>query len=560
MSDAKAEVRARCLVIEQVLRDNWIGPHRSRMCSTNDFRHWEPSEVEALFKLLPDINERKLSPHGPHCRPAPEGSRRWTELAMKTAMIGAANTFALAVSPLALVSKTVRTEALPALVKLNYEAIGSSFFVKCPLDLLRQAAQSGMAVCVNRWGHFSIRLAGFAAISHVWVETMGLEFHDEKTKQDYRGLDYAHFSRIISGGVASSGYDWFWLDLLAVPQIRGDEDNVDMLRELKRDVVNSLVHVYRNADAVIILDSLTLQLPSEDACTVAAILACGRWLTRMWTYQEVKLARKAIIVTKTGTLDFQNMVNALDSRAKQNEIGRSYWREICLKFMRLLPSDPRGVSLADVAFCCTDRNTENDIDYARSLFALLSLQWQAGWGYEDAILHILRSRPQDAARIAHLQGMRGLPPPFSWAPRYLARLTGMVIDGYNATENGLSGSWTTFRVNRIIRHGEHKDSAKLIFHMELLNRHGEPFQMWTELPYSWSDNLGIWLKEAMPAGSARLLFPKVPPNLLENHDPVIMLLVLQSGMQSRGIVVGTAAMNDDDVTELQGEEMAWLLG
>jgi hypothetical protein len=559
MSETKAEVRERYLRIHQILRDNWIGPHRAHICSINDFKHWQPSEVEALFKLLPDIKERKLSPHGPIFRYPPTGTKHVKEFAMKIAMVGAIDAVAVTVSPLALISRTVRKEWLPSIAKLNYDTIGSSVFVKCPLDLLRQAADSHLAVCVNQYGQFSVRGSGYAAISHVWAETMGLEFNDEKVEHDNRGLNHAHFNRIVSAAAASSNHEWFWLDLLAVPQIRGDEQDVDMLRELKTNVVSSLVHVYRNADMVIILDSLTLQLNTVDPCAVAAILTCGRWLTRMWTYQEIKLARKALIVTKAGALDFDEMVRSLDARKKQSEVDYKYWHEIHLKFMRLLPSDPRGVSLADVAFCCTDRNAENDIDYARSLFALLDLQWQTGWQYEDAIMHIIKSRPQQATRIAHLQGMRGLPPPYSWPPRYLARLTGKIINGYTATENGLVGYWTTFRLNRIIQHGEHKNGEKLIFHMELLNQRGETFEMWSELPHYWSDELGEWLQQATPSGTARLLCAEVPEDLHANRDPIVMLMVLQGGVESFGTVVGTAALNDDDVTDMDGEILQWLL-
>ena len=559
MSEIKTELRQRCLQNEQILRDNWIGAHRAHMCSINEFRHWQPSDVEALFKLLPDLKERKLSPHGPVTRPPPTGSQFTKEFALKVAVVGAVDVFAIAASPFALISRTVRKEMLPAIAKLNYETIGSSLFVKCPLALLRQAADAGMAVCVNRYGQFSVRGSGYAAISHVWAETMGLEFNDEKIEHDDRGLNRAHFSRIVSEAVASSNHEWFWLDLLAVPQIRGDEEDVNMLRELKTNVVNSLIHVYSNADSVIILDSLTLQLGSADLLATAALLSCGRWLTRMWTYQEIKLAKKAHIVTKTGTLDFHDMVEALDARAKRSEVDYRYWHEIHLKFMRLLPSDPRGVSLADVAFCCTDRKAENDIDYARSLFALLNLRWQTGWQYEDAILHIIKSRPQDATRIAHLQGQCGLPAPYSWAPRYLARLTGQIIGGYTATEHGLTGYWTTFRLNKIIRHGTHKDEMRIVCRMELLNRRGEPFEMWAELPYHFPEALVRWMKQATPEGTARLLCSKVPDDLRTNSDPITMLMVLQGDAESFGTVVGTAAMNDDSVTELDGEVLQWLL-
>ncbi|KAJ2980397.1 hypothetical protein NQ176_g2669 [Zarea fungicola] len=560
MTDGSKEAtRERCIQIEKILRTNWIGPHRALICAANEFRHWQPSEVEALLGLLPDLKDRKLSPHGPETRPAPRGNQRWKELALTTSLLVAVDAVAIAASPLALLSKTVRREALPGLIKFNYEAIGSSFFVKCPTHLLRQAADAGMAVCVNGAGNFSVRSSGYAAISHVWAETMGLEFNDEKIEHDDRGINYKHFGRIISNAVASTGHQWFWLDLLAVPQIKGNEPDVQILRELKTNVINSLIHVYRNADAVVILDSLTLQLSTPDLCAIAAIFSCGRWLTRMWTYQEIKLARKALIVTKTGAVDFHDMVSALEARKSESEAARKHWHEIHLKLMRLLPSDPRGVSLADVAFCCSDRNAENDVDYARSLFALLNLQWKTGWTYEEAILHIITSRPQDAARIANLQGLRGLPAPYSWAPRYLARLTGMIIDGYAATENGLVGSWATFRVNRIIRQGEHKNETKYIFHLELLNRRGEPFEMWSEHPQAGPHGLGQWLEQATPLGAARLLCARVPENLQADYHPVIMLMVLQSDTRFLGKVVGTLAMNDPDITELDGERVQWLL-
>lgn len=569
MADNKEQIRERRSQIQKVLRSNWIGPHRSHICAINEFKHWQVSEVEALFALLPPLKDRKLSPHGPESRPPPRGNQRWKGLAMKTAMVGALDLVAVAVSPLAVFSKTARKtareEILPQIVKINYDAIGSSFFVSSPMDMLREAAQSKMAVCVNSWGQFSIRSSGYAAISHVWGETMGLEFNDEKIMQDERGINYAHFNRIISQAAASSPCKWFWLDLLAVPQIVGNEDEVSMLRKLKTNVVNSLIDVYRNADTVIILDALTLQLSSDDLCDVAAIFSCGRWLTRMWTYQEIKLARKAHIVTKTGVIDFEQMVRALDTRKQQSEEASRHWHEIHLKFARLLPSDPRGVSLADVALCCSDRNAENDIDYARSLFALLNLQWDGTWDYDAAITHILKSRPQDAARIANLQGRRGLPPPYSWAPRYLARLTGMVIDGFVATENGLVGCWTTFPVKRVIRHGENKTDTKLIFHLELLSRQGKPFELWTELPYHWSDEIAHWVEQAVPAGTARLLCARVPENLLLDHHPVVMLMVVQGDGEENswdgafGTVVGTAEMNDPDCTELDGEKLEWLL-
>jgi hypothetical protein len=56
------------------------------------------------------------------------------------------------------------------------------------------------------------------------------------------------------------------------------------------------------------------------------------------------------------------------------------------------------------------------------------------------------------------------------------------------------------------------------------------------------------------------LCSKVPEDLRVNSDPITMLMVLAEGdTESFGTVVGTAAMNDDDVTELDGDVLQWLL-
>jgi hypothetical protein len=68
------------------------------------------------------------------------------------------------------------------------------------------------------------------------------------------------------------------------------------------------------------------------------------------------------------------------------------------------------------------------------------------------------------------------------------------------------------------------------------------------------------MKEATPSGTARLLCSKVPEDLRTNSDPITMLMVLLQGdANSLGTVVGTAAMDDDNVTELDGELIQWLL-
>ena len=61
---------------------------------------------------------------------------------------------------------------------------------------MQKTAAPGQALCVNRWGMFQMMSSGYAAISHVWAETMRLEYNDEKIEQDERGFNMHHFIRI----------------------------------------------------------------------------------------------------------------------------------------------------------------------------------------------------------------------------------------------------------------------------------------------------------------------------------------------------------------------------
>lgn len=83
--------------------------------------------------------------------------------------------------------------------------------------------------------------------------------------------------------------------------------------------------------------------------------------------------------------------------------------------------------------------------------------------------------------------------------------------------------------------------------------------MWSELPNYRDDKLIEWWSQATPSETARLLCANVPENLDTNRDPVVMLMVLQGDAESFGTVAGTLTMNDDDVNELDGELLQWLL-
>ncbi|KAL3470046.1 hypothetical protein BJX99DRAFT_264586 [Aspergillus californicus] len=519
--------------IRQILRTNYAGPERAMQASLNEFRHWTPQNVSSLFKDFPPLPNRRLYPLGPESRYPPAGKRRWVELAAKVATLAVVDTIAVAASPLLLTrDATQRKNAASQLVDLNVNMVSSSLFIAPSLGLMEQAGRMGQALCVNRSGQFRILDSGYAAISHVWAETMGLEYNDEKISQDERGLLRMHFNTIM-GKAAQCGYEWVWFDLLAIPKKSHPGASIAALVEIRTAIINSLHAVYGNADAVIVLDSFALHLPSGDPLLTAAVLVCGMWLTRVWTYQEIKLARKAVIITATHVVDFQHIVSALELKASEDN---KRWYELHRTFARLQPVYGPGINLADIALSCTNRTTGNDVDYARGFYALLGLTWQAGWTYEDGIKHIYNSRPQEVAMIAPMHGVRGLSSPFTWAPKYLAHLQGKSLKPYYFQcdrSRGLIGNWHSASVQKVARVCSYEQSVgddKLAFVLECEDAHGGIMQVavvtWGA---GWTENLRSWTV-LIDSGKSRLLC--ADDMVVGESFPTVLLTVWEGDVET----------------------------
>ncbi|KAJ4504725.1 hypothetical protein HRR83_003146 [Exophiala dermatitidis] len=592
---AWAAGKARRRQISQILRSNWIGAQRSLLGSLNEFRHWPPQEVRDLFdKHMPPIKEgnnngdeaRKLYPLGPLYRTVAQDSKtRWKGLAAKVAMVGAVDALAIPFSPLLLLaSKEERKKTLQYMADLNVGVISSSFFVKADVRLLEEAAQSGKALCVNRWGTFRIMDSGYMAISHVWAETMALESHDEKTEQDERGLNMHHFIRTMDVvRRCGSGSEWVWFDLLAIPKGHDAATKV-----LKTKLINNLRHVYANATAIVVLDSLTLQLNcAGDPLITAAVLSCGMWLSRVWTYQEAKLAQKLKIVTATHVVDFEDMVTALSTAQSRDE---DRWHQIYLTFQRLVPLHQQGISLADIALSCDHRSCENEVDYARGFFALLGLEWKPHYTYEDGMLEILRSQPRHAARIAAMHGPRGLPAPYSWAPKYLARLEGRIYGDLDAQLGSLVGHWYTIVVKRVVTkfvpegydrwvcdlvvgevyddddgsHGSASEQGNTDSKREVEAQIQIEFY-----PSHWTPALETWLNETIPNGKARLLCGEPLDfnyrDTADQHARIVLVATSTVGpvadlnLSDWGTVAGSAVVNSTHLGGVRETRLRWLL-
>lgn len=175
------------------------------------------------------------------------------------------------------------------------------------------------------------------------------------------------------------------------------------------DVINNMPQIYSRADAVIIIDALLLQLHSQDLIDVAVGLACGNWATRVWTYQEIKLASRALVLTASGSFEYKAMADYLQT-LESHDYPR--YHSLWLHIASMMRDDDRGISIPDIVMSCGTRKSRQDVDYARAFFPVLGLKWEYGITRKEGMQTIYRSYPRQASRVACFYGaprMREMP-------------------------------------------------------------------------------------------------------------------------------------------------------
>lgn len=228
------------------------------------------------------------------------------------------------------------------------------------------------------------------------------------------------------------------------------------------DVINTLPFIYSRADAVIIVDALVLQLRSEDLTDIAVALICGQWATRVWTFQEIKLARRALLVTATGSCDYSDIVRHLATLA---DAQPDRYRRMYLRLATLENNEERGLSIPDIVMACGNRRSGYDIDYARAFFPVLGLKWEYGMTREEGIQVIYRSQKQHAPRIACFYGAPRMKINLAWAPSYFHGLEGVITDSLEWDDRGIRGEFHVVRIVSILKKFPH--SRRTAFDFEL---------------------------------------------------------------------------------------------
>ena len=266
---------------------------------------------------------------------------------------------------------------------------GRTKWISPPRKLMEQSVREDAALCINSKRQWSLRTSGYMAFSHVWIE--GLQRNNIHDGLDSEKVD-AMFALLESRKIVA---EWIWADVLAIPAGGGPTTSLED-ELLTIDIINNLPLIYSQADAVLIIDALVLQLHETDPMDVAVTLSCGKWATRVWTFQAIKLASRALVVTAKSAYDYSELVTLLESMSSKDP---DRYRKLYLRLGTLQKNEACGLSLPDIVMACGTRQSGQDIDYARAFFPVLGLKWEYGMTGEQGMQQIYWSYKRHATRI-----------------------------------------------------------------------------------------------------------------------------------------------------------------
>ncbi|KDN71686.1 putative monocarboxylate transporter [Colletotrichum sublineola] len=393
-------------------------------------------------------------------------------------------------------------------------------YVKAPLDLVRQSVDKQSALCVNRDGKFALKTSGYSVMSHVWEETIGqLDLGLRK-----KGIPKAHFLKFFD----LCGATWLWVDVIAMPEIFEDMTPAEKteIEAFRVDIINNLGSVYQQADKVIVLDILALQLSTGSLIDVAVILSLGRWIGRMWTVAESRLGQKVWIKTAGGAIDLDEIITLLEEEVMGSRHHRYSGLLETVSTMRRKPSSTALSELRSLVEAYRHAHTGDPVDQVRAAFPLLGLRWEFGWGQEEGMLHLIKQMPTDSAFLISLYGEREISGCYHAIPSALNQLSGHVQTKPQATitDTGVAGRWKTAVVSSIALRsntGSHRDPKVAIIAVTGATTLEIEAQLLTDLAPTPLEN-------AVEHGLLRLLFP-------EDGELFNFLLVCESRSEvSRG--------------------------
>ena len=332
-----------------------------------------------------------------------------------------------------------------------------SSWLSPPRSLVIQAADEKAALCINAEKNWSIRHSDYLALSHVWAE--GLQQDKQRKAVQGNKIDLV-FKTLTKAKIDTK---WIWTDVLSIPGGGGPTDNLDD-DLLKTRIINSMPEIYANATGVVIFDALVWQLQTQDALELAAVLVCGLWASRVWTYQEIKMARKAYIINGWYHAISWDGVTSMLKAAADEEPGR--YRKLWLTFAIMAKDDKVNICVRDISTACQIRRSGNDVDHARAFFPTFGLEWQTGMTREEGMQKIYFSQMEDATRMIFSFGHPRLKIRPAWAPSYISGLEGIVTPPMLVQERGVRGDLFVAKVSHVVHRMKRFGRTALTFNIE----------------------------------------------------------------------------------------------
>ncbi|EXJ81203.1 hypothetical protein A1O3_07493 [Capronia epimyces CBS 606.96] len=225
---------------------------------------------------------------------------------------------------------------------------------------------SGDAVLVLSAVHFQ-DISQYVARSHVWIEGLG--------NQDSNALPRCQLSRLqkLVDQVSGNRSTPFWIDTLCIPQ----SNYRPHLQPYRLRAINEMNHVYRNATAVLVLDSelaaTSTTAPIEEQL---ARLSCSSWLRRLWTLQEAVLGVKVLLQFVDGAV---NLMTDIIQRLQDDSNFFRLTQVVFTEFVdfpwriALLRQQGGGHRIIKLWNACQYRDTSELQDEALCLTILLGL-------------------------------------------------------------------------------------------------------------------------------------------------------------------------------------------
>ncbi|KAK2029154.1 monocarboxylate transporter [Colletotrichum zoysiae] len=407
------------LRLQEVLQRHGIGSRRAIFTSTREFSRWEAADLEAVLHQV----RLRGQDHNPCGRDF--NQYRGLGIGSKVFMYSCMGSCLALAMPILIVHSTIRLfrQSTFAVFRQTWNEYGLSNllalafdfdkYIKAPLNLVQQSVAQKAALCVNADGKFKIMHRGYSVMSHVWEETMGWNSPEGFGKVDLslrkRGIHKAHFRKFFD----RCGATWLWVDVLAMPEVLEDmsPQQQSETESLRVGVINNLNNIYRNADKVVVLDSLALQLKTGSLVDVAVVLCLGRWVTRMWTLAEARLGRRVLIKTEDGEADLDEVIALLEGDVLGSVPRYAGLANTLLAKRGTIPPRAR-YDLADLTAAYKFGQTGEAIDNVRSAYPLLDLSWEVGWDERQAVLHLKETLSAESNALRTFCTDRGLPNAF----------------------------------------------------------------------------------------------------------------------------------------------------